>query len=155
MGLNILWHSAPAFFPTGYGIQTNNFAKQIVKMGHKIVVSTTTLSPGILWEGILHVPGGNEKYGLDGLLEWSKRLPVDLVITLFDIWTCPENIGVQIKAIGPDWAPIAPVDHDPMPPEVEMRLRHASYPIAMSPFAMREMKRIGPIVLLVGCQRIS
>lgn len=143
MSLKILWHSAPAYYPTGYGVQTRNFAKRIAMMGHEIVIASTTASPGMLWEGLMHIPGGNENYGADGLLEWPKRIPIDLVVTLFDIWMFPEDIGARIKTVGPDWAPISPIDHNPIPPDVEKRLRHASYPIAMCPYAMREMQRVG------------
>lgn len=143
MSLNVLWHSAPAFYPTGYGVQTRYFAKKLLQLGHHISVMSTTLTPGIVWEGIEHIPAGNEQYGVDGLLEWPRRLPVDLIVTLFDVWTFPENIGKLIESNGPKWAAISPVDHDPIPPAVEARLRHAAYPIAMSPHGMREMQRVG------------
>ena len=141
--MNLLWHSAPSYYPTGYGVQTRNFVKRIQALGHEVVVLMTTLTPGIVWDGILHIPGGTEKYGIGGLLEWPKRLPLDLVITLFDVWTFPENIGTLIKELGPDWAAISPIDHDPIPPSVQKRLESAQWPVAMSPYAEREMKRVG------------
>lgn len=141
--MNIMWHSAPAYFPTGYGVQTRGFAHRVAESEHDIAIITTTLGPGIIWEGLLHLPGGTEAYSVDGLLEWVKRLEAELVVTLFDVWVLPENLGEIINQVGAKWAPISPIDHDPIPPEVLKRLIYADYPIAMSKYAEREMKRVG------------
>lgn len=141
--MNILWHSAPAYFPTGYGVQTKRFVPRIAMAGHDIAVVTMTATIGITWNGIWHIPGGYEDLSPDGLLEWSKRLEPDLAMMLFDIWTLPEDIGSQLEFLGVQWAPITPIEHDPIPKDVLKRLVHAKYPIAMSPFGLREMQRMG------------
>jgi len=143
VSLSCMWHSAPAYYPTGYGVQTAGFVTRMIDDGHEVVVLTTTQQPGITWNGITHVPGGNAKYGADGLLEWPKRVKTDIMLTLFDIWIFPEDIGKKIAALGTAWAPICPIDHDPIPPTILERLKGAQYPIAMSPHGFREMQRVG------------
>ena len=143
MSLSCLWHSAPAYYPTGYGVQTANFVSRMIDDGHECVVLTTTQQPGIVWNNISHVPGGSVKYATDGMLEWPKRVKTDILFTLFDIWPFPVDIGEQLLKYGTEWAPITPIDHDPIPKEVLERLKHASYPIAMSPHGFREMQRVG------------
>lgn len=140
--MNIIWHSAPAYFPTGYGIQTKNFVSRLISLGHDVVIVTTTDTMGMMWQGLVHLPGGAGKYGLDGTREWAKRLDSDLVVTLFDIWPFPLDFGEVLESLGAPWAAYAPLDHDPAPPAVVKVLRSAKYPIAMCPFAMREMERL-------------
>jgi FkbM family methyltransferase len=111
--------------------------------GHEVVVMTTTHQPSLTWNGISHIPGGALKFAADGLLEWPKRVKTDILFTLFDIWPFPADIGRKIRELGSAWAPITPVDHDPIPKEVFERLVNATYPIAMSPFGFREMQRVG------------
>ena len=143
MTLDIIWHSAPAFYPTGYGTQTAGFVTRMIDAGHSVCVMTTTWQPGLTWNGITHIPGGAEKYAATGMLEWPKRVKTDILFTLFDIWPFPADIGQKLAALGTAWAPITPIDHDPIPSEIAKRLRHATYPIAMSPYGLREMKRVG------------
>jgi len=143
LSLSCIWHSAPAFFPTGYGVQTANFVSRMIDDGHECVIMTTTQQPSITWNGITHIPGGGEKYAASGMLEWPRRVKTDILFTLFDIWPFPEDIGSKIAALGTAWAPITPIDHDPVPQEVVARLKHAAYPIAMSPHGFREMQRSG------------
>lgn len=97
----------------------------------------------MMWQGLVHLPGGEGRCAVDGAREWAKRLESDLVITLFDIWPFPLDFGDALEDLGAPWAAWAPIDHDPCPPQVAKRLRNAKYPLAMSPFAMREMERLG------------
>ena len=140
--MNIAWHSAPAYFPTGYGVQTNGFVRRLMGLGHNVVVITTTASVGLVWEGIVHVPGGPEHPALNGMVEWPKRLPIDMMVTLIDAWVIPEEYLEELKMMGVKWCPYAPVDHDPIPQDVESKLRYADYTLAMSPFALREFERV-------------
>ena len=111
--MNILWHSAPAFYKTGYGVQTYGFVKQLQRLGHQVnVVSSfdTQDIPGVIWQGIPHLPGGQQPFGQEGAIEWSRRLEPDLLITLFDIWPFADDFGLQIKEAGVPWMPIVTVD---------------------------------------------
>jgi len=143
VSLSVIWHSAPAFYGTGYGVQTRNFVVRMIDDGHEVVVMSTVSLMGFTWNGITHIPGGGEKYAAQGMLEWPKRVKTDILFTLFDIWPFPMNMAEKIGQYGTAWAPIAPVDHDPIPQEVVDRLKLAPYPIAMSPHGYREMKRVG------------
>lgn len=141
--MKILWHSAPAFFKTGYGVQTHGFVKQLQALGHDVNVVNAVVNqdlPGMVWEGIPHLPGGAVTRGLEGVLAWTERLEPDLVITLFDIWTFPTDFGEQIKA---DWMPIVPVDSDPIHEYTLEVLKSAQYPTAMSKFGLKQMKANG------------
>ena len=111
-------------------------------LGHNVVVITTTASVGLIWEGIVHVPGGPEHPALNGMVEWPKRLPIDMIVTLIDAWVIPEEYLEELKMMGVKWCPYAPVDHDPIPQDVESKLRYADYTLAMSPFALREFERV-------------
>ena len=141
--MNIAWHSAPAFFPTGYGIQTREFCHRLIDLGHNVVVITTTASIGMVWEGIVHVPGGPEHPAMAGMVEWPKRIPIDMMVTLIDAWVIPAEILEELKMMGVKWCPYAPVDHDPIPADVAEKLRYGDYNWAMSPFALREFERVG------------
>ena len=141
--MNIAWHSAAAFFPTGYGVQTKEFVHRLMGLGHNVIVITTTATMGIVWEGIVHVPGGPEHPAVAGMVEWPKRIPIDMMVSLIDAWIIPEEILMELKAMGVKWCPYAPVDHDPIPIDVEEKLRCADYTLAMSPFALREFERVG------------
>lgn len=141
--MNIAWHSAAAFFPTGYGIQTKEFCHRLMDLRHQVIVITTTATMGVVWEGIVHVPGGPEHPAIGGMVEWPKRIPIDMVVSLIDAWVIPEEVIRELKSLGVKWCPYAPVDHDPIPPDVESKLRHADYTLAMSPFALREFERVG------------
>ena len=143
MPLDIIWHSAPCYYPSGYGVQSAGFVSRMIDEGHSVCVLTTTQHPGFTWNGITHVPGGPEKYAASGMLEWPKRVKTDILFSLFDIWPYPADIGKQIADLGTAWAPVTPIDHDPIPRDIEERLRHATYPIAMSPHGFREMQRVG------------
>lgn len=143
MALNLIWHSAPAFFPTGYGLQTKNFASRLIAIGHEVAIVTTTASMGMMWQGLIHLPGGEGKCAVDGAREWAKRLEADLVVTLFDIWPFPLDFGTVLENLGAPWAAYAPIDHDPCPKAVAERLRSSKYQLAMSPYTVREMTRLG------------
>jgi len=111
--------------------------------GHEVTVLSTKKAIGHTWNGILHLPGGNRDYAVEGMLNWPSRFDIDVIVTLFDIWPLPEDIGSQLNMMGVKWIPMAPIDHDPMPQKVLKRLLHAPYCIAMSRFAERQMKDRG------------
>ena len=142
-GLKILWHSAPAFFHSGYATQTRGFVTRLIQAGHEVNIVSALSSqdlPGMTWQGIPHLPGGSMKHGVEGVLEWARRLKPDLVITLFDVWSFPTQLGLELKALGVDWMPIVPIDTDPVHPYTMAVLENASYPTAMSLFGLKQMK---------------
>jgi len=141
--MKILWHSAPAFVPSGYGVQTKEFCKRLMKAGHEVVVVSTAMDlPNVTWEGIRHVTGGGSNYGIEGVYYWCKRLDIDLVITLFDIWTLPLDFGEKLRAMDIAWMPMAMVDHNPVFERLVVRM-DAPYPVAVSPFGQRAFKHKG------------
>jgi len=144
--LDILWHSAPAFYKTGYGTQTYGFVKQLQRLGHQVnVVSSfeTHDIPGMIWNGIPHLPGGPIPLGQEGAIEWCRRLEPDLLITLFDVWPFANDFGKQVQDVGVPWMPIVPVDSDPIHEYTVTVLRSASHPTAMSKFGLKQMKSVG------------
>jgi glycosyltransferase involved in cell wall biosynthesis len=144
--MNIIWHSAPAYFKTGYGVQTQGFVPQIQALGHNIqVVNCLDVQdmPGMVWQGIPHLPGGPAQWGIEGVMQWIQRMPIDLVITLFDVWPFPEDFGHNIQAQGADWMPIVPIDCEPVHEYALKVLNGASYPTAMSKFGLRMLKDAG------------
>lgn len=144
--LNILWHSAAPFMNSGYGVQTREWVWRLMKDGHKVAcvfAATDWDVPKMRWNGIDILPGGPSRRGLDGVYHYAKKLNVDLVITLFDIWPIPPEFGADLAALGVDWMPIVPVDSSPITPASVPVLKTAKYPTAMSLFGQEEMKRVG------------
>jgi len=141
--LNILWHSAPIYFPTGYGIQSKYYAILLKEAGHEVSILSTTPTIGHVWNGIMHLPGGEKDAGAAGLYAWPQKFQVDVILTLFDVWTLPEDVGKTLEMMGVKWIAMSPIDHNPIPTRVLKRLLHAPYVVAISPYAKRELERVG------------
>lgn len=142
--MKILWHSAPAFHLTGYGVQTKAFVQRLLADGHEVYVSVTTPNlPEMVWEGIHHLPSGDSQRGIEGVIHWTKIFRPDVVITLYDIWDFPSDFGAVLKEYGAKWMPIIPIDHDPIPERHLEALKSAHVPTAMSLFGQEQMKRNG------------
>jgi glycosyltransferase involved in cell wall biosynthesis len=95
------------------------------------------------WEGIAHFPGGAAQFGTEGAVKWTELLKPELVITLFDVWTFPQDFGDQIKFHGADWMPIVPIDCEPIHEFTLRVLNSASYVCAMSRFGEKLLRNQG------------
>lgn len=138
--MKILWHSNSPTTPSGYGTQTALFGRLLAQAGHEVIVSAfyghrdATLHLGELTV----LPGGREAWGNDVLPTHAQFFRPDAVVALVDVWVLWESVLRQVPLAA--WAP---VDHDPIPPQVAERLRFAAQPWAMSRFAEAQMRAVG------------
>lgn len=129
---------------TGYGQQTSQLVTRLHADGIPVCVSATYGLDGTnqTWNGIPVFGRGYDIYSNDSIPLhsgiWAQQYPdhSPLTITLFDVWVFQ----------GPDWQALpniaswVPIDHSPIPGNVEGWLRHQNVtPIAMSRFGERLM----------------
>lgn len=144
--MKILWHSNAPWVGTGYGQQTEQFAKHAIAAGHDVTISAFFGLNGtaINWDGMRVLPGGYDAFGNDVLVphalsEFGGDPFGGVVITLMDVWCLrePELANLRLAS----WVPI---DHTPVPPEVHRYfLTTKAVPIAMSEFGATELRRAG------------
>lgn len=134
--MKILWHSNAPWAPTGYGAQTGLFTPKIRALGHDIAISAFWGLGGsrMEWQGMKVLPG-DENWGNRLLPAYAayhaEGEPSDCqVITLMDVWVLKPDLLSELKMAS--WVP---VDHDPVPPNVEKFFAQSgAQPIAMSKF---------------------
>ena len=63
---------------TGYGIQSRYYVAMLLDAGHEVMVLSTAGGVGHSWNGILHLPGGDAKFAVDGLKNWPLRFDIDV-----------------------------------------------------------------------------
>lgn len=138
MANKLLIFSNSPFLQTGYGTQTALFAKLAKNDGFDVVIFGFAGHRGVVMQqdGIDIFPGSLEHYGGDMFQAHIQFHQPDVTVALFDAWVYqPDQLaGVTL------WAP---VDHDPIPPLVADRLRHASAVWAMSRHGERAMRAVG------------
>ena len=139
----VLWHSNAPFSPTGYGVQTAQVVSRLAKDGHECAIACNYGLQGAdtMWNDVKLYPTGQTAYSDDILRAHSQHwfsgseLP-GLVVVLFDVWALKNPTIANIPKIAA-WAPI---DHQPMTPEVADWLQRPNvFPIAMSQFGSRMM----------------
>ncbi len=90
----IVWHSCAPWSASGYGTQTAIWTRELVKMGHEVIISTYWGLSGAptAWEGIPVLPGFGTNYCTTSLYQHCQRINPDLVITLGDVWVLDPNL---------------------------------------------------------------
>ena len=149
--MKIIWHSAPPWNQTGYGVQTYEWVKRLKRAGHEVVVAANCQlngAPKIQWNGLDVYPIGFHEWGADAVQAWNTRWDADMVITLMDTWVLPENLGEALE----NWYPMSPIDTEPISPPVLARMKYAKLPLAMSRHAQSEFTKNGldSVLLLHG-----
>jgi glycosyltransferase involved in cell wall biosynthesis len=69
--------------------------------------------------------------------------PTKLVISLIDIWPFHRDFASNLQQMDVKWAPITPIDHDPMQRATKEHLEKADYQLAMSLHGKRMMEDEG------------
>lgn len=138
--MKILWHSNSPGVQSGYGGQTDIFARQIKNAGHDLMISAFYGLYGqrINVNGVMIMPGSRHSYGDDILGDHVERLKPDVCITLIDVWVFSDDTIKRSKM-----TPWTPVDHDPIPPAVLVNLNRCEHVWAMSRFGEIMMKNAG------------
>ena len=147
----ISWFSNSPYAPTGYGVQTAQVLKRLIRDGYDCAVlsnfgregSNGEVKVGSTW--IPEYARGADLYSQDvtplNHQHWKSKNPnqPDLLVTLYDVWIMK---GKKYEDI-----PIAswvPVDHHPCPPDVLAWLARPNVtPIAMSRFGQKMIQDAG------------
>jgi hypothetical protein len=144
----ITWFSNSPTAPTGYGVQTAQTVKRLIRDDYKVAIQSNYGREGsdgktkIGNVNVTEFARGSESYSQDvmGLNHqiWkaeNKGLP-DALITLYDVWVL-KGKRLDDLNIG-SWTPI---DHYPAPPRVLDWLRKPNVtPIAMSRFGQQAIQ---------------
>ena len=138
----IVWHSCCPWSPSGYGQQTAIWTKELVKMGHEVIISSYWGLQGapMIWEdGITILPGFGQNYCSTSLGQHCNYVQPDLVITLGDIWVLDPKVVAELPIA--HWLPV-----DTRPQSLADRNlieQTGSGLIAMSRFGYDRMKQAG------------
>lgn len=146
----ITWYSNSPAVGTGYGTQTAQVVKRLMRDGYKVACVGNYGAEGVTtsWDsGFGSVPvffRGFDNYSNDITPVHHKRWAAEnggkaVLFTLYDSWV--------LTGKGYDELPIVswtPVDHQPMPPRVLKWLQKPNVtPVAMSKFGLSEMVKAG------------
>jgi len=139
--LRILFCSNSPWVPSGYGQQMAQILPRVKAMGHEVAqICYYGLEGGkIMVDGIQMFPRMKHIYGSDALWYFQDKWKADIVMTLQDAWVLHPDDLKKVRR----WVPIVPIDHNPVPPAVQEKLRFAYRIAAMSQNGHDEMKAIG------------
>lgn len=149
--MRILWHSVAPWIKTGYGTQTDIFARRIRDLlDHQVAISTWTMRGGLMeYDGFAVYPGARDGFGNDIVGRHARHFGAELVVTLTDSWVFRPAAMRTIP-----WVAWTPVDHDPAPPKVVETLK-AGYavPVAYSRFGEQKLydAGLGPLYVPHAC----
>lgn len=143
--LKVTWTSNAPFSGSGYGQQTYDVERQLIKSGwdkSNFALINMFGHGGQPFEdklGIINYPSINHIFGSDALLHHSRHFKADVSFTLLDIWPQnPQDIQQVARFI-----PWVPVDYDPITPAITQNLRLAYRIISMSKFGKQKLQEKG------------
>ena len=150
----ILWASNSPWVQTGYGQQTSQVTQRLHKHGHTVAVASNYGLEGTSFEyqGIKQFPRGFDLHSNDVVCAhhaaWMHTHPKlsPLLMTLYDVWVYKGKPFDEVPSIA-SWVPI---DHTPLPPNVEAWCARPNVtPIAMSKFGKAMLERAD-----IACQYV-
>jgi glycosyltransferase involved in cell wall biosynthesis len=137
--------------PTGYGVQVELLAHNLLHSGAKVAVFSNYGLEGQIthidtpFGRIEHYPRGLRPYSDDVLPHHYNHFKAKyphkkhILMTLYDVWVLQNPALNELPIYS--WTPL---DHITMPPAVEGFLRKDNvHPIAMAPFGQRELEEKG------------
>ena len=126
------------FVGSGYGRQAELMALRMIESGYQVQVRGNFghHGPPLTYEGIRVLPASLDGHGADIVEADIANLKPDLPIILYDSWVFSPEILSQVVLM-------APVDHHPLPPAVEIAVKSAKHVWAYSRHGEAEMKRVG------------
>jgi len=141
--LRVLFVSDGMYTTSGYGKQALLAVAAINALGAEVAaLSSYGLSGAHLdapeLPGVKIYSAGADGFGNDVIPLAAKDWRADVVITLKD--TPVYNVEMMQKL---RWAPLTPIDHEPIPPPVMHAIRHAWWPIAYAPNGTLAMDAAG------------
>jgi glycosyltransferase involved in cell wall biosynthesis len=143
--LKILWNSNALWASSGYSNQTRQIVPLIHDEGYEIACSNFYGQEGgiFILDGIPQFPKIGDPWGGDAMVEHSRRWGADVVISLQDIWTVDINAYKALAANKVRLIPYCPIDHDPVPPAIFERLKHAYRIISFCEYGHRKLEEKG------------
>jgi glycosyltransferase involved in cell wall biosynthesis len=143
----ISWYSNSPDAPTGYGVQSEQVLKRLVRDGHSVAVLSNYGQDGTIgsWDsgyGAVRVyPRGAEPYSQDvtplNHMHWvnQNRNASNVLVTLYDAWVLKGKRYDDLNIAS--WIPI---DHLPVPPAVAAWCAKPNVtPLAMSKFGKAQL----------------
>lgn len=136
----VLTHSNASWVGTGYGNQMRVFVPLLHAAGWRVIESAYYGLQGapLNTPHSTVLPTGLDQWGNDVLPLHYQYYKPDVMFHLHDIWVLQADVLRQYPASS--WCP---VDHSPIPPAVLNGLRSCRWPIAMSKFGEKEMRKVG------------
>lgn len=143
-------HSTAPWSPSSYSVLVNRSLPQMVRGGHKVILSTWYGLQGqpLPWvinddkgerlANVTVLPTDGNNYGIDSIVPTYNFNQADALITISDVWIFPAEITKQTV-----FCPWLPIDHDPAPGPVLQSLESAVYPMVMSQFGVDTLENAG------------
>lgn len=148
--LNICFGGTAPWLPYGFGVTTGLVAPRLRdRLGHEVSISAYYGLPGgkLIWRGIPVYPSGFGPFGNDIHAANAKQAGADILITHQDVW--PQS-PAQLTANGTRWVVWAPIDSEPIAPQIALRMKECYQAIALSRFGQQQAAAAGldlPLVL--------
>ena len=151
-GIRLLMHCNAPWAKTGYGVQSNSLLPRLAKLpeieeigllayyGVAGGVSEQEIGFDVPVERIKVkcFPARSDPWGNDVIADHQMLFNADITVTLFDLWPLAAEFGWT----GSRWLPWAPIDHEPIPPQVLERARQSPYEfLAYSKSAVAELNK--------------
>ena len=147
----ISWYSNSPASPTGYGVQSEQVLKRLVRDGHSVAVLSNYGQDGTIgsWDsgfGQVRVyPRGAEPYSQDvtplNHMHWVNENDnaSNVLITLYDAWVMKGKRFDELNIAS--WIPI---DHLPVPPKVAHWASKPNVtPLAMTKYGQQQLRQAG------------
>jgi len=145
--MNILWHSVPPQYATGYGTQTKLWTKELARQKKKngepafnvIISAITGNGPITSMGGFLVLPNGPRgSMGNDYIESHCKRNNIDVLISMFDT-----HVADCKKFKKLPWLAWQVIDSTPLVTQLVKPCETAKVNMAMSRFGQKVMKGAG------------
>jgi hypothetical protein len=147
----ISWYSNSPTSPTGYGVQSEQVLKRLVRDGHSVAVLSNYGQDGHIgfWDSgfgqVKVYPRSAEPYSQDvtplNHMHWvnQNNNPTNVLITLYDAWVLKGKRYDELNIAS--WIPI---DHLPVPPKVAQWCNKPNVtPLAMSKYGQNQLRELG------------
>lgn len=140
VSLRILVWSNASWAQTGYGVQARHLVSMFRALGCTVAEAPFYgLEGGVLTtDGVIQYPKGWSAWGDDIAPAHAQHFQADLVVGLLDSWVLDID-----RFAGQRLVLYAPVDHEPIPPDIAERLRRCYLPVMYSQFAVRKAAEVG------------
>jgi glycosyltransferase involved in cell wall biosynthesis len=141
--VKVLWISNAPTAPSGYGSQTRQVGRRIVKAGYGIEYVANDGTRGDReWEGqLVRGSSGVDRYSRDSLREDYERSEADWVVCLYDQWVFTTGADDPFEHM-PRMAGWVPIDHFPVPHVLFPWLANGHTAIAMSQYGYEQLTEL-------------